>query len=550
MDQRIEIINTWTLAKFFEKLENGDMRIPRFQRDFVWERTKVVKLLNSIYSQYPIGTFFLWEADSSMDILCRGSSEFGFPDKPESNKFLFILDGQQRITSLYAVLKGKSFKGVNYKTICFNLDKKIFKIPTLQTEQNNIPVWRIFDDKEYGELLKEYYGSGKMALGGEIQHCHDILNSYPVSIVKSSDMNLDDVVTIFERINQGGKRLTLFNLVQASTWSPDFDLSEKITEFNESESIRFWGSIVGEIFTQSLSLNISGDCTKLHQLGLTNEECKENWDTTIESLRLAIDFVKNLGVQNIDIIPYQSLLVIIQYYFFLSKKKSIDPAVKKLITDWYWTVSYSQRYSSSTLTRINEDALWIKDLANNNLRPLLYKVVLTVEDLKRISMSTSSAIKKALLCLMAMNSPKDFDNGDSVTLDKTNASRLNSKENHHFFPYSRSKDFGVQSKDMNSVLNFAFISKRLNLEISNKLPSKYLTEIESVNENIRYDLASHFIDEKAFNAAKHDDYNDFLSFRGEILLDKINDLCHVGEDAAIIQETEDGSNNEQEEEGY
>ena len=92
--KRIEIINNWNLSRVFQELEQGNMRIPRFQRSYVWERSKIVKLLNSIYSEYPIGSFFLWETDSQMESFSRDISEFGFPNTPSSGKFQFILDGQ------------------------------------------------------------------------------------------------------------------------------------------------------------------------------------------------------------------------------------------------------------------------------------------------------------------------------------------------------------------------------------------------------------------------------------------------------------------------
>ena len=139
MSQKIEIINNWTLPRIFQELENGNMRIPRFQRAYVWERTKIVSLLNSIYKQYPIGSFFLWDSDMRMDGFCRDITELGFPNKPEASNFSFILDGQQRITSLYVALRGKTLNDVDYSKICFNLDKKLFMVPKLKkdgTEQH------------------------------------------------------------------------------------------------------------------------------------------------------------------------------------------------------------------------------------------------------------------------------------------------------------------------------------------------------------------------------------------------------------------------------
>ena len=534
MSQKIEIINNWTLPRIFQELENGNMRIPRFQRAYVWERTKIVSLLNSIYKQYPIGSFFLWDTDMRMDGFCRDITELGFPNKPEASKFSFILDGQQRITSLYVALRGKTLNDVDYSKICFNLDKKLFKVPKLKTEQNNIPVWKIYDDKEYGNLLQEYYSSGKIEFGKLIQDCHELLSTYPVSIIKSMNMELDEVVTIFERINQGGKRLSLFDLVHASVWSEDFDLRTKIAEFNDDPVIKIFGTLDSEIFTQSLALNVSSDCTNRHQLSLTNADCKTNWQKTTECIRLAIDFVKNLGVQQLSIIPYSSILAVIQHYFFLSGEKYINAEVKNLISGWFWTVTFSQRYSSSTLTRMNEDVLWINDLAIGIMAPRLFSVKLTVDELIRVRMNLRSVIKNGILCLMALNGPLDFDNGAIVTLDKTNASRSNSKENHHFFPYALRNQFGITQDEANSVLNFAFITKRLNQQISAKHPSVYLHQYETENAEMQSALLTHFIDEEAFAAAKNDNFRDFVSLRGTSILNKIQQVCHIEDNQDII----------------
>ena len=541
VNERIEIINQWKLNRVFSELESGNMRIPRFQRAYVWERSKIVKLLNSIYNQYPIGSFFLWDTDTQMESFCRDITEFGFPNKPEANKFTFILDGQQRITSLYVTLKGKQLNGIDYKSICFNLDKRVFKIPTLKTEPNNIPVWKIYDDLEYGNLLKEYYGTGQTELGAAIQECHQILHEYPVSIIKSMNMDLDEVVTIFERINQGGKRLSLFDLVHASVWSKDFDLREKIKEFNEENAIRIFGSLDAETFTQSLALNIDGDCTNKHQLKLKNDDCKSIWEKTLECIRLTIDFIKQLGVQQLSIIPYPSLIAVVQNYFYLSKEKYISSDVKPLICDWFWTLTFSQRYSSSALTRMNEDALWIKSLVEGSREPRVFTVKLSVEDLKRVRMNTRSVIKNGILSLMALNNPQDFDNNDSVTLDKTNASRSNSKENHHFFPYSLATSFGVSQNEINSVLNFAFITKRLNGHILNNKPSDYLLKLEQENKSIRAAMHTHFIDDEAYDAATKDDFHRFIELRGKQIVNRINEVCRADESIDTIVSLEANS---------
>lgn len=536
---RIEIINQWNLQRVFQELERGNMRIPRFQRAYVWERSKIVRLLNSISMSYPIGSFFLWETDTTMEAFGRDITEFGFPKKPQGNYFMFILDGQQRITSLYVSLMGKTLNGIDYSKICYNLDSKKFKIPQLKTEQHNIPVWKIWDTKEYSNLLMDYAKNGDFDRMQALKECQECLYNYPISIIMSRNMGLEEVVDIFERINQGGKRLSLFDLVHATVWSQDFDLREKIKDFNNEKAISLFGKIGEEIFTQSLSLNIKHDCTKLVQLKLTNQECINAWARTIECIRIAIDYVKSLGAQNISILPYANMLAIIQHYLYIGKYNGIQPVHTKLISDWFWTVTFSNRYSSSTLTRMNEDANWISRIVAGENESRIFSISLKAEDLKRVRMNTISVVKNGILCLMASNSPRDFDNGQVVTLDNTNASRSNSKENHHFFPFSLHNTFGLTANEANSVLNFAFISKRLNGTILNKKPSRYLTEYESATDKIVENLATHFISEKAFESAKNDDFNAFIEERGKTIMAEINRVCQVQDPhtiASIIDE--------------
>jgi len=528
MEQKIEIINNWNLKKIFSELENGNIKIPRFQRGYVWERSKIVKLLNSIYFQYPIGSFFIWVASLDYKNFCREITELELPEKPESNNYSFILDGQQRITSLYVALKGKKLNGIDFSTICFNLEKKEFQIPRLKNEKHNIPAWKLFDTTAYGDILSEYVVNDRTK--SEVwRDCQQIFTDYPISVIISLKMDLEQVVNIFERINQGGKRLSLFDLVHASAWSPDFDLREKIKEFNNEPNVKYFGGIEEEVFIQSLSLNEFDDCRNQNQLNLTADSASKIWEKTIECIRLSIDFIKILGVRFIDFIPYNSFLPVIQYYFYKSGNKTIKSEHVNLIENWFWSATFSQRYSSSSLTLMKEDATWIYKLTNGVIEDNVFGVSITLKELLKVRMQNKSVIKNGVLCLMALENPQDFDNGQMVVLDRTNVSRSNSKENHHFFPFSLRQEFGTDSNGINCLLNFVLISGRLNREISNDYPSKYLLEYETKNNKIQDHLLSHFINQDALNAAKTDDFQSFIQKRGELILSKIGIKTKIGE---------------------
>jgi hypothetical protein len=367
MDQKLEIINNWNLKKLLAELESGHIKIPKFQRDYIWERSKVVKLLNSIYHQYPIGSFFFWIAPSDYINFVRDNEALDIKPAQGNGTFQFILDGQQRLISLYLSLRGKLFNNIDYSGICFNPEKQEFRIPRSKREKLNIPAWKLFNHEAYGEvyaeLLTEVSGSRKKKnqLAETWRECQEVFSNYPVSIVKTSNEELDDVVEIFERINQGGKHLTVFDLIHATTWSEKFDLKERIHEFNTPARIKKHGAFPDKVFTHALTINAFGDARNLYQLRLTPEICNKNWAATKTALLATIDFFKKMRIVS-DLSAYHNYVPVIQYYFFKSGEKTIAEAHQKVIEKWFWDAKFSKRYSSSLYTKMKEDLLWIDEL--------------------------------------------------------------------------------------------------------------------------------------------------------------------------------------------
>src|SRR3989344_7777950 len=119
-------VDKWPLSDLISDVERGKLRIPQFQRDFVWERSRVIKLLDSMYKSFPIGSFFFWRAPKEYSIFYRDIPELGIKHSDLDSETTFILDGQQRITSLYSTIKGLTIRKANYYDICFDLDKETF----------------------------------------------------------------------------------------------------------------------------------------------------------------------------------------------------------------------------------------------------------------------------------------------------------------------------------------------------------------------------------------------------------------------------------------
>src|SRR5258708_14083040 len=103
-------------------IENGRVRLPPFQREFVWSPTKVIDLMDSIYKGFPIGSFFYWKAERKYVTLFRDIKSLSLPSPAPDQELFFILDGQQRLTSIWATFKGTTINDDNYGRICLDLD--------------------------------------------------------------------------------------------------------------------------------------------------------------------------------------------------------------------------------------------------------------------------------------------------------------------------------------------------------------------------------------------------------------------------------------------
>ncbi len=112
----------------FNEIDEGRVKIPQFQRSFVWEKEKTAKLIDSLIKGFPIGTFIFWRTKEELRCV-KNVGNANLPETPKGDMTSYVLDGQQRITSLYAVKKGlvisKDGKQIDYKDICIDISLDI-----------------------------------------------------------------------------------------------------------------------------------------------------------------------------------------------------------------------------------------------------------------------------------------------------------------------------------------------------------------------------------------------------------------------------------------
>jgi len=511
--EKIKIEPSVKLGDIIRDVERGKLRIPRFQRKFVWERPKVVRLLDSMYHQFPIGSFFFWEAPRKYNKFFRNIAELKLPEPDERDDLTFVLDGQQRITSLFAAVKGLTLDGLDYGEICFDLIEKEFVIKKADSKRY-IALYEMLDEQKQFEIYDKLSQENRKTFSD----CRFVLINYPFSVVLVRTER-DDACDIFERINQEGKKLSLADLIVARTWSEDFDLREKITDFNKTLSSKGFGELEVEAVTEALSLNIKGGCTRSIQLDLTLEEIKKAWENTIASLNLAIDFLRgNLGVKRYSFLPYRGIIPILSYYFYKSNNRTISSEHREVIEKWVWRVSFSERYSSAGPTKMGEDKKLFDQIIINTPVSVEYPVNVTTEGIYSLQMKTTSAIKNAVICLLARRSPKHFKNNTTIPLDDAYFSDFNSPEKHHIFPASF---LGQQGIKQFSLANFCFLPAELNKDILNKKPSQYFKEIKDVNPEFQKTMETHLIPVGDDSGIWTDDYQKFIQQRAELIKKEI-----------------------------
>lgn len=223
--------------EFVRNIENGIYQIPKFQRDFVWDKKQSAKLLDSLLKGYPIGSFILWKTKDKLNSIKRLGGNI-FKETKESDYVFYILDGQQRITSLYLAIKGASTEKNNYREIYIDLEKDIEgdeEICTIEKSQNSISFYNLMNEKT-SILIKKF---GETIFEEKIEKLQEHIRSYEFSTIEIENQPLEKIVDVFTRINTSGKELTLFEIMNAKIYTEakngkeGFDLEEKFNLFIE-----------------------------------------------------------------------------------------------------------------------------------------------------------------------------------------------------------------------------------------------------------------------------------------------------------------------------
>ena len=563
------------LVDLVDRACQGHVALPEFQRSFIWERGAVEELLVSIFNEYFIGSLLtLTVSPDSVPFRARTIEGIGndVPLRPQ----MMVLDGQQRITSIYYALYGPdiNLKSTSYPYRFF-LDARaavdgrwtdaivslstastyvgpLFDDPAQQYEKRYVALnalrswehwmqWFVaFQDflKSQGDYDQEWMN----ALLGLAKR---FLN-YQVAVIElPQTTTLETVVEVFERINRTGSPLGIFELLTARLWNHGIQLRNlwdesiaswpRLAAVSESKSDRY-----PKFTLQVIALLRGKECKRKDLILLDNKSFVEDWNLAVESIENALKRMTSTASGGYGVVPtltppYSTMVtpLAIMSSHIGSLNGDRGQAYEKLHY-WYWSSVFRERYGGSTETISQRDFVQLKKwIADDRAVP---DAVPTHE--KQIQRELSEVVRvgavyRGVLCLVALKGARDFFTGDTIELHQL--------DDHHIFPVSflKSKD---SSEDLrNSILNRTLISRDTNRRIIRaKQPSVYLAEMEHKlgKEEARALLATHFIGDAAIQAMRDDDYRRFLAERERALRAEIARRCVYSRIGAVIERDE------------
>lgn len=569
------------LLNLLEMVEEGRAQLPEFQRSWVWDDTKICKLIESITSGFPMGAaMFLGVGGESIRFKSRKFA--GVVDSSEVSPEWLVLDGQQRLTTLYQVFKSRNAVETRLET---NKDKSVFRfyyldirkcmepemdrldaiISISEKKQKTSEIGRTVDldlstpEKEYenmmfplnlalspndvndwGEKMAEYYGDSKeyrkLFRDFETKIIRPI-QAYEMPVIQlSKDTPKEAVCQIFENVNTGGVPLTVFELVTATFAADEFDLRadwEQISKSFKEKQLTVLNDVTGDNFISAMTLLVTYkksligkgavSCKKRDILKLEFGDYKDNHDALVGGFESAASFLVHQGIYRANDLPYTTQLVPLAAIFAFDNEKKDNRTFmlasnKDLLAKWYWCGVFGELYGGANEARFALDiADMFKWVKGDEVPDTVSRASFVPTRL--LSMQTrNSAAYKGVMAIVMQDSPLDFMSGEKMDVAKY---LDEDTDIHHIFPQSYCEKQKYPQKKWNSVVNKTPIYASSNRSIGGRAPSEYLKTMKNKGldeEMIVSAISSHKVNYEYLSKNMFDEY--FVD-RAKKLLDRI-----------------------------
>jgi hypothetical protein len=508
-----------TVEELVSMIERGELRLPEMQRRYVWKSTRVRDLMDSLYRNYPSGAILLWETDESVPLQ-------DFAVEQQRNPYQstrLLLDGQQRLTSLSAVIRGEPVKVRGRSRpmdLLFNLEHpEELAVVTEVNEQSDEDedIEQDETDSSEDELLRRFeqmtfvVGTRKLE---QLTHWVKVSEVFRTDedapflgragIEKISDprykkysqrlarlrgirkyvyrmdvlersLSYDEVTEIFVRVNSLGAKLRSSDLALAqitAKWRNSLEVFQKLQQQYADRGFEldlglYLKNMIAFATSQSRFLTVGS---------LTADALQRAWKEAAQGMEFATNFIRaNVGIDS-PLLMSSPFLLIAVAYFGSRHGYRISPEDSARLRLWVRVANAKGRYSrGSSETLLDQDLATIRDGGRpqellDRLRNQVGRLDVTPDELE--GRNQRSALFKTMFLAFRDSDARDWISDLAISLDHSGAHhRL---QFHHIFPKAVLKRASISQRETDDIANLAFVAGRTNRSISDKAPSQYL----------------------------------------------------------------------------
>jgi hypothetical protein len=508
-----------TVEELVGMIERGELRLPEMQRRYVWRSPRVRDLLDSLYRGYPSGAILLWETDEPIPL-----QEMAV--KQQSNPYVstrLLLDGQQRLTSLSAVIRGVpvTVRGRRRPVeLLFNLDhpddlaivtevnengdddeeddliddeadstedelqkrfdRMIFVVATHKLEQQPrwVKVTDVFKTDSDASFLKRAGVSGfddpnYERYSRRLARLRSIRKYVYRMDVLERKLSYDEVTEIFVRVNSLGAKLRSSDLALAQITAK---WRQSLTTFEtfQHECAKTGFDLDLGLYLKNLVVFATGQSRFLTVGGLGRDALQDGWKRSCRGMEFALNFLRsNVGIDSPVLLSSPFILITVAYYGH-KREYALADAESDRLRYWVLTANAKGRYSrGSSETLLDQDIATVRDggavdALIDRVRQQVGRLDIAPEELE--GRNQRSALFKTMFLAFREAGAKDWRSQLAISVDHSGAQHK--LQFHHIFPKAILK--GVHtSREADDIANLCFISGKTNRQISDKPPSEY-----------------------------------------------------------------------------
>lgn len=561
--------NPVSLHTLLQRCEQGDIKLPDFQRNWVWDEYRIRSLIASLSHAFPVGA--LMTLKSSGKTFTPRAIQGAPASADATTESELLLDGQQRMTSLYqALVRQAPIEKIDV-FYYFNIEKALdesvdredaieafpkdrvlrtnfgkdvvldLSAPESEYKHLRFPLNKIFDHETWQEGFWDYWDADKskrQILKSFREKVIEAFKKYQVPVISLDKSTTNEAVClVFEKVNTGGKALDAFELITAMFAGKGFKLREDWAKRAEAlKKFRALDKIAPTDFLQGIALlhskaqrdAASGDdrrppvsATRNALLALPVEAYQTHADRLQLGFERAAKFLHTQRIYRSLDLPYQSQIVPLAAILATLGESWDHEQIKQRVRTWYWCGVFGELYGSAVESRFAKDLVEVLAWIDGGAEPSTLKDTSVRASRIRELRSRQSAAYKGVNALLMKSGATDFRSGQdydhTVFFDE-------SVDIHHIFPRDWCQQQKLPATTFDSIVNKTPLSAKTNRMLGGVAPSKYLHRLETANPpvdatNLDGYLCSHAIDPARLRA---DDFHGFFAARLDGLIDLID----------------------------